>query len=61
MRNFTNVIQIKTDEMGVKCNTHGRGDNIHKILYGNPERKRLFGTSTCSWEDIIRRHHKTVR
>lgn len=44
---FNQDHEIKMDELGRVCSTHGEGRNSHKILVGNYEEKR----SRRRWED----------
>jgi hypothetical protein len=36
-----------------ECSTHGRDDNVYKILVGKSERKRTHGRPRRRWEDNI--------
>jgi hypothetical protein len=42
--------QVKADEVGGACGTHGRGDKIIQVLVGRPEVKRPFGRPRRRWE-----------
>jgi hypothetical protein len=44
---------IREDEIGGTCSTHGRNENLYKILYGKPERKVKIWQiiEACEWED----------
>jgi hypothetical protein len=44
--------QVKEDEMGRACSTHGEKRNAYRILVGKPEEKRPIGRSRHRWEDI---------
>jgi hypothetical protein len=44
--------QIKGNEMGGTCNTHGKMRNAYKIFIGKPEGKRPRGRPKHKWEDI---------
>jgi hypothetical protein len=46
--------QVKEDEMGSSCITHGGKRNVYRILMGNSEEKRPLGRLRCVWEDDIK-------
>jgi hypothetical protein len=46
--------EIKEDEIGRACGTHGKEDECHRILVGKPERKRHIRTPRRRWEDNIK-------
>lgn len=46
--------QIREDEIGGLCITHGDMKNAYKILVRNPKKKRIFGRRRHSWDDNIR-------
>jgi hypothetical protein len=46
--------QVKANEVGRACGTHGRGEKMYKVLVGKPEGKRLVGRPRLRWEDRIR-------
>jgi hypothetical protein len=46
--------QVKEDDIGRACSTHGEMRNVYKILVRNPEVKRLLRRSRCRWEYKIR-------
>jgi hypothetical protein len=35
--------QVKEDEMGTACSTHGEKRNVYRVLVGKLEGKRLMG------------------
>jgi hypothetical protein len=46
--------------MGGECNTHGRDDNVYKVLAGKPEDKRALERPRSKWEDNIRMHVREI-
>jgi hypothetical protein len=46
--------QIKENEVGGTCGTHGRGEKRVQGLVGKPEGKRLLGGPRRRWEDGIK-------
>jgi hypothetical protein len=46
--------QIKENEVGGACGTHGRGENVYGVLMGKPEGKRPLGRPRRGWDDGIR-------
>jgi hypothetical protein len=46
--------QIKENEVGRTCGTHGRGEKVYKVLVGKPEGKIPLGRPRHRWEDGIR-------
>jgi hypothetical protein len=46
--------QIKENEMGVACSTHGETRNAYKILVGKSEGKRPLEKLTSTWENNIK-------
>jgi hypothetical protein len=52
--------QIKEDEMGGACSTHGRDEKCIQYFGGKPEGKRL-GRPRCTWEDNIRMELRELR
>jgi hypothetical protein len=46
--------QIKEDEMGRACSTHGEKRNAYRILVGKPEEKISLGRPRRRWEDNIK-------
>jgi hypothetical protein len=48
------IRQVKANEVGRACGTHGRGEKAYKVLVGKPEGKRPLGRPRRRWEDGIR-------
>jgi hypothetical protein len=48
------IRQVKANEVGGACGTHGRGRKVYKVLVGKPEGKRPLGRPRRRWEDGIR-------
>jgi hypothetical protein len=46
--------QVKANEVGGACGTHGRGEKVYKVLVGKPEGKRPLGRPRRRWEDEVR-------
>jgi hypothetical protein len=46
--------QVKEDEMGRKCSTHGEKMNAYRALAGKLEGKRPLGRPRRRWEVNIR-------
>jgi hypothetical protein len=46
--------QVKEDEMGRECSTHGEKKNAYKILVGKSKGKRPLGRPRCRWVDNIK-------
>jgi hypothetical protein len=46
--------QIKEDEMGGACNTHGRDEKCIQISVRKPVKKKLFERNSSRWKDKIR-------
>jgi hypothetical protein len=42
--------QVKEDDVGVACCTHGRGEKMYKVLMGKPEEKRPLGRPRSRWD-----------
>jgi hypothetical protein len=40
--------------VGGTCGTHGRGEEVYRVLMGKPEGKRPLGRPRRRWEDEIR-------
>jgi hypothetical protein len=47
------VSEVKEDEKGRACSTHGVTKNVCKIFVRNPERKRQLDKPRHGWEDNI--------
>jgi hypothetical protein len=45
--------QIKEDDIGGACNTHGKNEKYINILVGKPDGKRPLGRPKRRWEDNI--------
>jgi hypothetical protein len=48
-----------TNEMGGACGAYG-GGGVHRVLVGNPERKRPLGRPRRRWEDNIKMNLQEV-
>jgi hypothetical protein len=48
------IRQVKANEVGGECGTHGRGEKSVQGLCGKPEGKRPLGRPRHRWEDGIR-------
>jgi hypothetical protein len=46
--------QVKEDEMGRECGTHGTGEKMYKVLVWKTKRERPLRRPRCRWEDGIR-------
>jgi hypothetical protein len=46
--------QIKENEVGGTCGTHGGGEECVQGLDGKARRKEPLGGPRCRWEDVIR-------
>jgi len=46
--------QIKEDEVGGACGTHGGGERFLQVLVGRSESKIPLGRPRCRWEDNIK-------
>jgi hypothetical protein len=53
--------QIKEDEMGEECGTHGKNRNAYRVLVGEREGKRPLGRPRHRWEDNIKVDIKEIR
>jgi hypothetical protein len=47
------ISQVKKNEVGGTCGTHGRGEKSVQGFLGNPEGKRPLGRPRRMWEDVI--------
>jgi hypothetical protein len=45
--------QIKENEVGRTCGTHGRGGKVYRVEVGKPEGKTALGRPSSRWEDLI--------
>jgi hypothetical protein len=45
--------QVKEDEIGRACSTHGEKRKSYSVLVGKPEGKRPLGRPRRRWEDNI--------
>jgi hypothetical protein len=54
--------QIKANEVGRACGTHGRREKsvLYKVMVGKPEGKRPLGRPRCRWEDGIRMNLREI-
>jgi hypothetical protein len=43
--------QVKEDEMGGACRTHGEERDAYKIFVGKPEGKKPLGRPRYKWDD----------
>jgi hypothetical protein len=50
--NDRNQNEVKEDEMGRACSTHGEKRNAYGILVGKSEGKRPLGTRIRRWDNI---------
>jgi hypothetical protein len=53
--------QIKEEEMGRSCSTHGRDEECIKYLVEKLEGNRPRGRPRWRWEDNIRMDHREIR
>jgi hypothetical protein len=51
---------IKDDEVGGTCSTHGEERSDYRVLVGRPEGKRPLGKPRCRWEDNIKLDSKEI-
>jgi hypothetical protein len=42
------------DEVDRACSPHGSGENVYKIFFEKPERKRPLGRPRLGWENSIK-------
>jgi hypothetical protein len=54
------IRQVKANEVGGECGTHGRGEKVCKVLVGKPEGKRPLGRPRRRWEDGIRMYLREI-
>jgi hypothetical protein len=54
MQSFSYSYQIKKDEMGAACSSHGEIRNAYKIVVVYPEGKRPIGRLRRRWKDNIK-------
>jgi hypothetical protein len=55
MYNLYSSSQVKANEMGGACGTHGRGEKrAQNVLVGKSEVKRPLGRPRRRWEDGVR-------
>jgi hypothetical protein len=52
--------QVKEDEMGRACSTHGREEGSMQAFGGKLEGKRLLGRPRSRWEDDIKIDHREI-
>jgi hypothetical protein len=43
-------VKSKANEVGRACRTHGRGENVFKVLMGKPKGKRPLGRPRRRWD-----------
>jgi hypothetical protein len=53
--------QVKEDEMGRACSTHGEKRNAYRILVGKPEGKRPLGRLRPKWVDNSKMDFREIR